>query len=571
VLDKKSAGEERIEKGASVQPRKIAKMKQLKVLRLSTIPKYRGKSDGEEEDGDGSSSGQERAKSPFKRAKGFLETGRCTFCGSLDMNMEYCQTCDRHGCPSCLRKETLECTDEDACPLRLAEEENQREELSQVTCDLCQNQSFFLKQCGNCNRRCCLKCVSEKTKGCCELGVKSPHGKLKPNNLLSNVLGGKKDGKETASRDPLTSSRKRMKIPGIYTPRSKKQGLGKEATIRAAKLSKDNRSQSCEYGLSVDIVKQKGTEDDLNLDPPEENKMEAPRTSRLETFVPPQLKAHAVQLLVERLSKEALELQGLFRIEGNIMNRRSICSRLLQADLDLSIASNHELASILKMYLRDQPEALVPTENYDDFVSFMEYGLKDFVSPSNDIVDSPSTSGGGVTLTDTPLRLSMGAESSPQLQSARPRSTSGLPSAGNSALAMVNVSRKPKTRKGTIDKYLRDLILGLPEERRETFYILFPFLREVSHHSEKNMMSANNIARMFAPAIVRQDLASTGELGTFNAPDDRSWMSEELTRFAVVPSLEVMQFRLNRETRVVEYLISRAHRIFRDRATDQNV
>ena len=68
----------------------------------------------------------------------------------------------------------------------------------------------------------------------------------------------------------------------------------------------------------------------------------------------------------------------------------------------------------------------------------------------------------------------------------------------------ISRSLSSKKKKAVIDKHLKELVCGLPEERKETFFVLFPFLRLVSQHSEKNKMTVNNIARMFAPAVIRQ-------------------------------------------------------------------
>jgi len=96
------------------------------------------------------------------------------------------------------------------------------------------------------------------------------------------------------------------------------------------------------------------------------------RQQPLQAFAPPELRLDAVRLLLEYLCEVALNLQGLFRIDGNVHKRRKICSQLLEPDVNVREASGHECGGILKMYLRDQDEPLVPFSMYDDFTNCKE-------------------------------------------------------------------------------------------------------------------------------------------------------------------------------------------------------
>jgi len=57
--------------------------------------------------------------------------------------------------------------------------------------------------------------------------------------------------------------------------------------------------------------------------------------------------------------------------------------------------------------------------------------------------------------------------------------------------------------------HLRLLIHKLPKQNRELLLYLCTFLKKVSEHADKNMMTSHNLATCWAPTLLRQDPSET--------------------------------------------------------------
>ncbi|XP_063160443.1 rho GTPase-activating protein 22 [Candoia aspera] len=92
---------------------------------------------------------------------------------------------------------------------------------------------------------------------------------------------------------------------------------------------------------------------------------------------------HPVPLLVERcvdfIRKRGLTEEGLFRMPGQANLVKDLqdsfdCGKKLQFDRNTDV---HAVASLLKLYLRELPEPVIPFANYEDFLSCGQLLSKD--------------------------------------------------------------------------------------------------------------------------------------------------------------------------------------------------
>ncbi|ESO85804.1 hypothetical protein LOTGIDRAFT_130385, partial [Lottia gigantea] len=79
-----------------------------------------------------------------------------------------------------------------------------------------------------------------------------------------------------------------------------------------------------------------------------------------------------VELCVEYLLKHGLETEGLFRLPGRTVLIRELKEKFDSADrvsLESLEVDVHTVASLLKHYLRELPESIVPCEFYQKFMN----------------------------------------------------------------------------------------------------------------------------------------------------------------------------------------------------------
>ena len=74
--------------------------------------------------------------------------------------------------------------------------------------------------------------------------------------------------------------------------------------------------------------------------------------------------------LIQEIDSRALSTKGIYRVNG-VKNRvESLCASFTSNDcsMDLSLASEHDMSSVLKRYLHDLPEPLVTHAIYPDIL-----------------------------------------------------------------------------------------------------------------------------------------------------------------------------------------------------------
>ncbi|XP_060037872.1 GEM-interacting protein isoform X2 [Erinaceus europaeus] len=155
------------------------------------------------------------------------------------------------------------------------------------------------------------------------------------------------------------------------------------------------------------------------------------------------------------IEQRALGLQGIYRVSGSRVRVERLCQAFEngRALVDLSGHSPHDISSVLKRFLQELSDPVVPFHLYDAFMA---------------------------------LARGLPAETGPP--SAHPESRP----AGTHPEAEAEAVRS-----------LRTLLAQLPGSNYNTLRHLVAHLFRVAAHSQENRMSANNLGIVFGPTLLR--------------------------------------------------------------------
>lgn len=158
---------------------------------------------------------------------------------------------------------------------------------------------------------------------------------------------------------------------------------------------------------------------------------------------------------VSEIETRALTMKGIYRVNGVKTRVEKLCQAFENGKelVELSQASPHDLSNVLKLYLRQLPEPLMPFRLYNGLMGLAKESLRG-------------------SETGKPSRLeNKGPDTEPEVQ------------------AMV--------------EKLKGLLMELPHENKVTLEYLIKHLCRVSELEQQNKMSPSNIGIVFGPALMR--------------------------------------------------------------------
>ncbi|XP_075707134.1 rho GTPase-activating protein 45 [Rhinoderma darwinii] len=158
---------------------------------------------------------------------------------------------------------------------------------------------------------------------------------------------------------------------------------------------------------------------------------------------------------VSEIEARALTMKGIYRVNGVKTRVEKLCQAFENGKelVELSQASPHDLSNVLKLYLRQLPEPLMPFRLYNGLMGLAKESLRD------------CETGKASRLEDK------GTETEPEV------------------LAMA--------------ERLKELLQDLPFENRVTLQYLIKHLCRVSEQEQINKMSPSNLGIVFGPALMR--------------------------------------------------------------------
>ncbi|XP_058138204.1 rho GTPase-activating protein 45 isoform X2 [Dasypus novemcinctus] len=163
-----------------------------------------------------------------------------------------------------------------------------------------------------------------------------------------------------------------------------------------------------------------------------------------------------VKKCVGEIERRALSTKGIYRVNGVKTRVEKLCQAFEggQELVELSQAPPHDISNVLKLYLRQLPEPLVPFRLYHELVGLAKDSLK--------------------------------AEAEAKA------AARGRPAGAESEAALAAMAGQ-----------LRELLRDLPPENRATLQYLLRHLRRVVQVEQDNKMTPGNLAIVFGPTLLR--------------------------------------------------------------------
>ncbi|KFQ28720.1 Minor histocompatibility protein HA-1, partial [Merops nubicus] len=163
---------------------------------------------------------------------------------------------------------------------------------------------------------------------------------------------------------------------------------------------------------------------------------------------------------VAEIEKRALRTKGIYRVNGVKTRVEKLCQAFENGKelVELSQASPHDISNVLKLYLRQLPEPIMPFRMYNELMGLAKESLQGG--------EAKGRSGkGGPELVDK------GADTDP---------------------VVVNLVLK-----------LKELLKELPRENMATLQYLLQHLRRIVEVEQDNKMTSSNLGIVFGPTLMR--------------------------------------------------------------------
>uniref|UniRef100_A0A8C5IR08 Rho GTPase activating protein 45 n=1 Tax=Junco hyemalis TaxID=40217 RepID=A0A8C5IR08_JUNHY len=167
-----------------------------------------------------------------------------------------------------------------------------------------------------------------------------------------------------------------------------------------------------------------------------------------------------VKKCISEIEKRALKTKGIYRVNGVKTRVEKLCQAFENGKelVELSQASPHDISNVLKLYLRQLPEPLMPFRLYNELMGLAKESLQG--------TEAKGRAGkGGPELVDR------GADTDPVV------------------LSLV--------------LKLRELLQELPRENMATLQFLLQHLRRIMEVEQDNKMTSGNLGIVFGPTLMR--------------------------------------------------------------------
>ncbi|KPP73031.1 minor histocompatibility protein HA-1-like [Scleropages formosus] len=168
-----------------------------------------------------------------------------------------------------------------------------------------------------------------------------------------------------------------------------------------------------------------------------------------------------IKKCIMEIEKRALKTKGIYRVNGVKTRVEKLCQAFENGKelVELSQASPHDISNVLKLYLRQLPEPIMPFRLYSSLMGLAKESIHGDVSE------------GGEALSRGPILEDLGPETEP--------------------LVLVLVDK------------LGELVKDLPPANVATLGYIVQHLRRVAEMEQHNKMSPSNLGIVFGPTLMR--------------------------------------------------------------------
>ncbi|NXO02367.1 HMHA1 protein, partial [Rhinopomastus cyanomelas] len=167
-----------------------------------------------------------------------------------------------------------------------------------------------------------------------------------------------------------------------------------------------------------------------------------------------------VKKCISEIEKRALKTKGIYRVNGVKTRVEKLCQAFENGKelVELSQASPHDISNVLKLYLRQLPEPILPFRLYNELMGLAKESLQGGEAKGR------SSKGG-------PELLDKGADTDK---------------------VVLNLVLK-----------LKELLKELPRENRATLHGVLQHLRRIVEVEQDNKMTSGNLGIVFGPTLMR--------------------------------------------------------------------
>ncbi|NXN47875.1 HMHA1 protein, partial [Rhinoptilus africanus] len=167
-----------------------------------------------------------------------------------------------------------------------------------------------------------------------------------------------------------------------------------------------------------------------------------------------------VKKCISEIEKRALKTKGIYRVNGVKTRVEKLCQAFENGKelVELSQASPHDISNVLKLYLRQLPEPIMPFRMYNELMGLAKESLQ-------------GGEGKGKSGKGGPELLDKGADTDK---------------------VVVNLVLK-----------LKELLKELPWENTATLQYLLQHLRRIVEVEQDNKMTSSNLGIVFGPTLMR--------------------------------------------------------------------
>ncbi|XP_028300771.1 rho GTPase-activating protein 45 isoform X2 [Gouania willdenowi] len=171
---------------------------------------------------------------------------------------------------------------------------------------------------------------------------------------------------------------------------------------------------------------------------------------------------------ISEIDKRALKMKGIYRVNGVKTRVEKLCQAFENGKelVELSQCSPHDISNVLKLYLRQLPEPIMPFRLYNRLMGLAKESLQ--------------SEGDGEEAVHSRANPSVGR--GPELVDRGPNTEPAI-------LVLVDS--------------LRELLKGLPKANIATIRYIIRHLRRIAELEEDNKMSPSNLGIVFGPSLMR--------------------------------------------------------------------
>uniref|UniRef100_A0AAQ5Z3P9 Rho GTPase activating protein 45b n=1 Tax=Amphiprion ocellaris TaxID=80972 RepID=A0AAQ5Z3P9_AMPOC len=159
---------------------------------------------------------------------------------------------------------------------------------------------------------------------------------------------------------------------------------------------------------------------------------------------------------ISEIERRALKMKGIYRVNGVKTRVEKLCQAFENGKelVELSQCSPHDISNVLKLYLRQLPEPIMPFRLYNTLMGF----AKESLSSTPSVVRGPEL-------------VDLGPDTDPEV------------------LVLVD--------------NLKELLKDLPKANIATLRYIIRHLRRIAELEEDNKMSPSNLGIVFGPSLMR--------------------------------------------------------------------